>query len=105
MKIVNFFDITLNLNDNSYKSLSKTNAILTYINVSFASIVKWIPNTINNRINMLSSSKNIFNNHKESYNEALYNSGYKNELFRPIDITKILAIILETMVAKIGIMN
>ena len=32
------------------------------------------------RINRLSSSKNIFNNQKEFYNEALYNCGYKNEL-------------------------
>ena len=27
-----------------------------------------------------SSSKSIFNNHKEFYNEALHNSSYKNEL-------------------------
>ena len=42
-KIVNFLDVTLNLNDNSYKPFSKTNAIPTYINVSSnhpASIVK-----------------------------------------------------------------
>ena len=35
---------------------------------------------INIRINRLSSSKNIFNNPKEFYNESLYNSSYKNEL-------------------------
>ena len=55
----------------------------TYINVSSnhpLSIVKQIPNAINIRINRLSSSKNIFNNHKEFYNEAIHNSDYKNEL-------------------------
>ena len=59
------------------------NAIPTYINVSSnhpASIVKQIPNVINIRINRLSSSKNMFNNHKEFYNEAWHNSSYKNEL-------------------------
>ena len=35
---------------------------------------------INIRINILSSSKNIFNSYKEFYNEAMHNSGYKNEL-------------------------
>ena len=55
----------------------------TYINVSSnhpVSIVKQISNAINIRINRLSSSKNIFDNHKEFYNEALYSSGYENEL-------------------------
>ena len=71
------------MNDNSYKPFSKTNTILTYINVSSnhpASIVKQIPNAINIKINRLSSSKNIFNNHKEFYNGAIHNSGNKNEL-------------------------
>ena len=35
---------------------------------------------INIWINRLSFSKNIFNNYKKFYNEACYNSGYKNEL-------------------------
>ena len=82
LKIVNFSDVTVNLNENSYKLFSKTNVIPTCINVSSnhpESIVKQIPNAINIRINRL-SSENIFNNHKEFYNEALHNSGYKNEL-------------------------
>ena len=83
LKTVNNVNVTLNLSDNSYKPLSKTNAILTYINVCSnypESIVKQIPNAINIRINRLSPSKNIFNNHKEFYNGALCNSGSKNEL-------------------------
>ena len=82
-KIVHFLNVTLNLNDNSYKPFRKTNAILTYINVNSnhpASIVKQILNAINIRINRLASSKNIINNHKEFYNEALHNRDYKNEL-------------------------
>ena len=83
LKIVNFLDLALNLNENSYKLFRKTNAIPTYINFSTnhpASIVQQLPNAINIRINRLSSSKNIFNCHKEFYNEALHNSSYKNEL-------------------------
>ena len=34
LKIANFLDVILNLNDNSYKPFSKTNAIATYINGS-----------------------------------------------------------------------
>ena len=83
LKIVNFLDVTLNISENSYKPFNKTNTIPTCINVNShqpTSIVKQIPNVIIIRINRLSSSKNIFNNHKEFYNEALHNSGCKNEL-------------------------
>ena len=63
---------------------TKSNIIPTSINVNskhLTSIIKQIPNAINIKINRLSSSKNIFNNNnKESYNEALYNSSYINEL-------------------------
>ena len=82
LKIVNFLDVTLNLNNNSYKPFSKTNAIPTYIHISSnhpASIVKQILNEINIRIKRLSFSKNIFNNQKHLYNETIQNGGYKNE--------------------------
>ena len=62
LKIVNFLDVALYLNDNSYKPLGKVNAIPTYINVSShhpSFIVKQILNAINIRINKLSFSKNI----------------------------------------------
>ena len=50
LKIVNFLNITLNLNDNSYKPFSKTNTIPTYINVSSNHPTSVIPNAINIRI-------------------------------------------------------
>ena len=34
LKIVHFLDVTLNLNDNSYKPFSKMNVIPSYINIS-----------------------------------------------------------------------
>ena len=60
LKLVNFLDVTLNLSNNPYKPFSKSNAILTCINVISnypASIVTQIPNAINIRINRLSSFK------------------------------------------------
>ena len=84
LNIVNFLDVTLNLNNNSYKQFSMSNIIPKYINVNSSrpaeSNVKQIFGAINIRINSLSSSKNIFNNKKNSYNEALYNCSYKDEL-------------------------
>ena len=50
LKIVNFLDITFNLNDNPYKPFNKANTIPTYINDSYnhpTSIIKQIPNVIN----------------------------------------------------------
>ena len=32
-EIINYLNVTLNLNDNSYKPFSKTNSVPTYINV------------------------------------------------------------------------
>ena len=81
LKIVHFFYVTLNLNYNSYKPLCKINDNQhTWMLVSNnpASIVKQIPNAINIRINRLSLLKTS-NNHKGFYNEAIYNSSYKNE--------------------------
>ena len=44
------------------------------------STIRPIPKSLNIRVNRLSSSKEIFENHKEIYNEALHNSGYKKAL-------------------------
>ena len=80
-KRVNSLNVTLNLSNNSYKLFSKSNAIPTYTNVNSnhpASIVKQITGGINIRINRLSSSKNIFNNNKDSNNEVLYDCGCKD---------------------------
>ena len=71
------------MNGNSNKPISKTNTILKYINISSnhpISIIKQIPNMIDIRMNILSSSKNISNNHIEFYDETIHNSGCKNEL-------------------------
>ena len=82
LKMINLLDVTFNLNDNSFKPFNKSNNISTYIIVSSnhpSFIIRQIRKAVNIRRNGLSSKK-IFNNHKEFYNEALHRSGYKKEL-------------------------
>ena len=63
LKITNFLDITLKLNDGSYRPYKKTNEETNYIHVNSdhpPSIIKEIPRSIEKRLSILSSSKNIF---------------------------------------------
>ena len=81
LKIVDFLDITLNLKDSSYKPYKKPNDKLLYINTESnhpPNIIKDIPISVNKRLNQNSSSKEIFNESKKEYEEALKQSGYKN---------------------------
>ena len=63
LKITNYLDITLNLNDGSYHLCRKPNEETNYIHISLnhpPSIIKEIPRSIEKRLSILSSSKNIF---------------------------------------------
>ena len=63
MKIVNYVNITLNLNDGTYKPCKKSNNETRYIHVYSdhpSSITKQIPKSIAARFSSLSSSKDIF---------------------------------------------
>ena len=54
LKIVNFLDLTLNLENGTFKPFCKSNCTSTYINVNSnhpRSIMKQIPNAVNQRIN------------------------------------------------------
>ena len=62
-KIVNYLDITLKLNDALYRPYRKPNEETNYIHVNsdhLLSIIKEIPRSIEKRLSILSSSKNIF---------------------------------------------
>ena len=83
LKIANFLDITFDLYNNSNNPFNKNNDIPSYVNVNSnhpKCIIKQIPTAVNLRINRLLSSKRIFEYNKESYNEALYNSGFNKKL-------------------------
>ena len=83
LKVVNFLDVTFDLQKETYQSYSKPNSLPTYININSnhpPNIIKCIPNMISDRISKISSNKEVFDRAAPYYNEALKSSGYKNEI-------------------------
>ena len=82
-KIVNYLDVTLNLNNGTYKPFRKPNDETLYINAKSnhpPNIVKQLPVSIENRLRDLSSSKQIFEEAAVHYQEALTKCGYDYKL-------------------------
>ena len=82
MEIVNYVNITLNLNDGTYIPYKKSNNETRYIQVYSdhpPSIIKQIPKSIAARFSSLSSSKDIFLEAASSYEQHLANCGYKEK--------------------------
>ena len=76
LKVVDFLDITFNLNNGIYKPYKKPNDRLLYINKSSnypPQLINQLPKTISD-----SSNKEVFNKAKGEYEEALTRSGYSN---------------------------
>ena len=86
-KVVDYLDVTLNLNDGSYRPYHKPNDEITYIHAESnhpPSIIKQLPLSIEKRLSELSSSKEIFDITTPIYQESLRKSGYKHQLsYRP----------------------
>ena len=83
MKVVNYLDVTLNLNNGSYKPYHKPNNEILYINKESnhpPSIIKQLPISIENRLSNLSSSEKVFKESASVYQEALNKCGYKHQL-------------------------
>ena len=83
MKITNYLDITLNLKQWFIPPLQKTNEETNYIHVNSdhpPSIIKEISGSIEKRLSILSSSKNIFQESAVYYEKCPKNSGYKTKL-------------------------
>ena len=83
MKITNYLDITLNLNDGSYCPYRKPNKGNNYCDINSdhpLSIIKKIPRSTEKRLSILSSSKDIFQESTIYYEKCLKNSEYKNKL-------------------------
>ena len=78
MKIVNYLDITLNLNDGSFPD-NQTNYIHNEWNHP-PNILKQIPINIEKRLSTLSKNETIFNESKPYYQEALQKSGFNHNL-------------------------
>ena len=83
MENTNFLDITLDLKKRSYAPFRKENNETRYINTQSnhpRNIIKEIPKMIAKRISNRSKNKEEFEKVKEYYNEALKQSGYRDEI-------------------------
>ena len=81
LKIVDFLDITFNLNNGTYRPYKKPNDLLSYINKSSnhpPQVVNQLPKTINERLSRNSSNEEVFNSSKHQYTKALRDSEYTN---------------------------
>ena len=70
MKIVNYLDVTLNLNDGTYRPYHKPNNEIMYIHSESnhpPAIIKQLPSDIESRLRNISSSKDIFNESAKVY--------------------------------------
>ena len=83
LKVVNFLDVTINLDSNTYKPYMKPNNNRTYVHKSSNHpllILNNIPVSINKRLSNISSNQETFNTTKRTYQLALNNSGYNHQL-------------------------
>ena len=81
----------MNLNNGTFKLFSKNDSAPRYINISSnhpRSVLRQIPNAVNQRINKLSSGKKIFEENKSRYDDALKDSGFQGRLeyLTPVDL-------------------
>ena len=82
-KIVQFLDVELNLENNTYKPYLKPGDIPMYVNSKSnhpPSILKNIPEGINRRLSNLSSDEQMFKSVAPVYQEALNKAGYNFKL-------------------------
>ena len=89
IKIVNFLDITLNLNDGSFKPYCKPNNKPQYVHKCSnhpPSVIRNIPIGVNKRLSNISSSEKIFKENIEIYQKARKDSGYDFEFSYQPDI-------------------
>ena len=79
-QIINFLDVTFNLNQNTYRPFTKPNAELLYVHRESNHppiTTKNIPAGINKRLSFLSSDKASFDQAAPPYQKALNESGYE----------------------------
>ena len=83
MKVVDYLDVTFNLNGGTYKPYAKPNNEIKYIHKNsdhLPSVIWQIPLSIESRLSPLSFNKKIFQEAIPPYQKALQNSGYRHTL-------------------------
>ena len=82
-KSVNFLDITFDLRSETFKPYNKPGNIPQYVHVHSnhpPTILRRIPETINQRLSKISSNQKSFDSSAHPYQEALRKSGYDHNL-------------------------
>ena len=83
-QVVNFLDVTLNLDKSTYQPFTKPNTTLLYVHRESnhpQSITRNIPAGINKRLSTLSSDKASFDQAAPPYQETLDENGYNYTLY------------------------
>ena len=82
-KVVNFVDVTLNLENSTYRPYLKGNNKIIYVNTESnhpPSIIKQLPKSVELRLSQLLANKEIFKNSVTPCNETLTKAGYKHNM-------------------------
>ena len=83
LKRVEFLDVIMDMNSDTYRPYQKSNSKTIYMN-NYSNhpnyIKKQLPNMINNRLNAVSKTKSDFEFIKPNYQDALEHSNYKQKL-------------------------
>lgn len=86
-KVVNFLDVTLDLNTGKFRPYTKPLSTPIYVHSQSnhpPNIIRNIPEAINRRLSSISSDQEVFNEVAPPYQEALRKSGYTHKLeFKP----------------------
>ena len=83
LKIINFLDITLDLNNGTYKPYRKPNDEAIYVHAKSnhpKNITKQLPISIETRLSQLSSNNEIFDEAAKYYQDVLNKCGYEHKL-------------------------
>ena len=83
LKVVNYLDVTFNLNHGSYRPYRKPHHKTHYTHIQSdhpPSITKQLPRSMKKCLSKLSSSKDIFNETAPYYEQRLASCGYNDKL-------------------------
>ena len=83
-QLINFLDVTFNLNKSTYRSFTNPNTTLQYVHCKSINppiTTKNIPAGTNKRLSSLSSNKAFFDQTAPTYQKALNKCGYQYTLF------------------------
>ena len=83
LKIANYLDVTLNLNDGSFRPCDKSDDVIQYINKEFnhpPDLIKHLPASIEKQLSNNSFDKKIFQESAIYYEDTLNKVGYINKV-------------------------